>query len=155
MRCPLYAVSCDVWCSKGLKQNSQVFWFFRLNCIASGSTRIIITLATMTFSFSLSTEIASSVTLQNKILFSIFLLFLLSFVLGSLAFFPSELIWNYGSYRQLVGLLGRVISPVARPLPTRQHKQNKLRQTDMPRVGFEHTISCLRPRGHCDLQHLS
>jgi hypothetical protein len=33
--------------------------------------------------------------------------------------FSSDLlIWNNGSYRQLVKLLGRVISPVSRPLPT-------------------------------------
>jgi hypothetical protein len=31
--------------------------------------------------------------------------------LSSLACFPWELIWNYGPYRQLVGLLGRGISP--------------------------------------------
>jgi hypothetical protein len=49
--------------------------------------------------------------------------FLIPFVLGLLPGFPSELMWNYGSYRQLVGLLGRVISPIARPLPT-QHKMN-------------------------------
>jgi hypothetical protein len=30
--------------------------------------------------------------------------------------FPSELIWYYGSYRQFVGLLGLVISPVSKPL---------------------------------------
>jgi hypothetical protein len=45
-------------------------------------------------------------------------LLLLPFVLGPLVCFPSELIWNYVSYRQMVGLLGWVISPVARPLPT-------------------------------------
>jgi hypothetical protein len=30
--------------------------------------------------------------------------------------FPSELMWNYGSYRQTVGLPLREINPVARPL---------------------------------------
>jgi hypothetical protein len=40
------------------------------------------------------------------------------FVLGPLACFPSELIWNYEYYKQLLGLLRRVISPVAWPLPT-------------------------------------
>jgi hypothetical protein len=43
---------------------------------------------------------------------------LLLFVLGPLAYFPSELILNHGFYIYLVGLLGRVVSPVARPLPT-------------------------------------
>jgi hypothetical protein len=46
---------------------------------------------------------------------------LLLFVLGPLACFPSELIWNNVSYRQLVGLLGRAISLVVRPLPTQEN----------------------------------
>jgi hypothetical protein len=54
------------------------------------------------------------------------LLLLLPFVLGSLASFPSELIWNYGSYRQSVGLLVRVISPVARPLPTQDNTNTEI-----------------------------
>jgi hypothetical protein len=35
-----------------------------------------------------------------------------------LVFFLPELIWNYGSYRQLVVVIGRATSPVVRPLPT-------------------------------------
>jgi hypothetical protein len=39
--------------------------------------------------------------------------------------FPWDVIWNYRSYRQLVGLLGRMTSPVARPLPTQNtNKRN-------------------------------
>jgi hypothetical protein len=42
--------------------------------------------------------------------------------------FPSKLIWNCGSYRQLVGLLGRVISPVAKAATyTGQHKYGRKR----------------------------
>jgi hypothetical protein len=41
-----------------------------------------------------------------------------SFILGPLVCFPSDLIWKCGPYRQFVGLLVRVIIPVARPLPT-------------------------------------
>jgi hypothetical protein len=47
------------------------------------------------------------------------------FVLGSLACFPSDLIWNYGSYRQLVGFLERVKSLVARPMPTQDSKNTE------------------------------
>jgi hypothetical protein len=68
-------------------------------------------------------------------------LILLYFLLGPLACFPSELICNYGSYRQLVGLFGRVISPVTRPLPKQDNKSTEKRgQTPIPRVGFEPTI---------------
>jgi hypothetical protein len=35
--------------------------------------------------------------------------------------FQSESIWNYGSYRQSIGLSGRLISPVTRPLPTQEN----------------------------------
>jgi hypothetical protein len=88
------------------------------------------------------------------------LLLLLRFVLGPLACLPSELIWNHGSYRQLVGLFGRVISPVARPLPTQDntntgerrrdiHASSRIRTHD-PSVRAGEDISCFRPRGHCD-----
>jgi hypothetical protein len=53
------------------------------------------------------------------------LLLILPFVLGPLAYFPSEFIWNYGSYRHLVGLLGRRISPVARPLHTQDNTNRR------------------------------
>lgn len=55
------------------------------------------------------------------------LLLLLPFVLRLLSCFPSEIIWYYGSYSQLVGrLLGGVISSVARPLTyTGQHKHGR------------------------------
>jgi hypothetical protein len=55
--------------------------------------------------------------------------------------FPSEVIWIYRSYRQLVGPLGRTASPVARPLSTQNNtKQKKRGQTSIPRVGCEPTI---------------
>jgi hypothetical protein len=62
-------------------------------------------------------------------------------VLGPPAGFPSELIWNYGSDRHSVGLLGRAISPsqgryLHRTTPT----QKKRGQTSMARVGFEPAI---------------
>jgi hypothetical protein len=57
------------------------------------------------------------------------------FIFGRLVSFPSELIWNYGSYRHLVGLFGRGISPVARPLPAQDNTQKKRG------VGFEPTIA--------------
>jgi hypothetical protein len=90
---------------------------------------------------------------------------LLSFAIGPLACFPSEAVWNYGSYRQLVGLLGRVISPVARLLPTQDNTNTEETQTDMhtssgirthdPSVRASEDISYHRPRGHCDRQHIS
>jgi hypothetical protein len=55
----------------------------------------------------------------------------LFFVLGPLVYFPSELMWNCGSYRQLVGLLGRMISPVARPLPTQDNTNTEETRTDI------------------------
>jgi hypothetical protein len=85
------------------------------------------------------------------------LLLLLPFVLGPLACFPSELIWNYGSYRQLKGLLRRGISPVARPLPTQDNINTEESRTDIhassevrthdPSVWANEDISCLRPSG--------
>jgi hypothetical protein len=55
--------------------------------------------------------------------------------------FPSELIWCYGSYSQLVGLLGRVLSLVIRTLPTQDNTNTEGTKTDiMPRVGFEPMI---------------
>jgi hypothetical protein len=68
------------------------------------------------------------------------LLLLIPFVLGPLAYFPSELIWNNGSYRQSVGLLGQGISPVSRPLPTGDNTNTEEKQTSVPRVGLEPTI---------------
>jgi energy-converting hydrogenase Eha subunit E len=62
-----------------------------------------------------------------------------TFHIGPLTCFTIDLIWNYVSYRQLVGLLGRVISPVTRPGPTRQTPK-KCGQTFMPQVGVELTI---------------
>jgi hypothetical protein len=59
--------------------------------------------------------------------------------------FPSELIWNYGSYRQLVGLLGRVISRVARPLPTEDIASIEETRTSIPWVGLEPTIPVFEP----------
>jgi hypothetical protein len=51
------------------------------------------------------------------------------------------------SCTQLVGLLGRGISPLqGLCLHTGQHKHRENTQTSMPRVGFESTISSLRGR---------
>jgi hypothetical protein len=85
------------------------------------------------------------------------------FVLGPLACFTSELIWNYGSCKQLVGPLGRGISPSqGRYLCTEQQKHRiNADKSSMARVRFEHRIpvfewaKCilfLRPRGYCDRQ---
>jgi hypothetical protein len=49
---------------------------------------------------------------------------LLPSLLGSVACFTLELIWD-GSYRHLVGLLGRVISPTARLLPAKYNSTKK------------------------------
>jgi hypothetical protein len=79
---------------------------------------------------------------------------LLPFVLGPLACFPSELILNYVSYIHLVRVLGRVVSPVLRPLPTQDNTNTKERWTEIhssswirtqdPSVGAGKNISCLR-----------
>jgi hypothetical protein len=63
-------------------------------------------------------------------------------VLGSLACFPSELIWNYGSCRQSVGSLdgGSALSQGRYPHRTTE-TQKKRGQTSMPRVGSERRIS--------------
>jgi hypothetical protein len=64
--------------------------------------------------------------------------------LGPLACFSSELIWKYGSYRQSVGLLGRVIIPVARPLPTQDNINREESWTYiLTSSGFEPTIAVL------------
>jgi hypothetical protein len=68
------------------------------------------------------------------------LLLLQPLILGPLACFPSELICNYGSYRLLVGILGRVISPIARPLLIQDSTNTEETRTDMPLVGLEPTI---------------
>jgi hypothetical protein len=69
------------------------------------------------------------------------LLLVLPFVLGPLASFPSELIWNYGSYKQLIGLLGRGISPIAMPLPTQNNMKTEETRLDI------HTSSEIRTHG--------
>jgi hypothetical protein len=66
---------------------------------------------------------------------------LLPFLLGPLARFPLELIWNYGSYKQLAGLLGWMISPVARLLlHTVSQTQKNSTELSMLQTGFESTI---------------
>jgi hypothetical protein len=45
--------------------------------------------------------------------------------------FPIELIWNYGPYRQLVGLLRRVVRYVARLLPTQDNTHREEMLTDI------------------------
>jgi hypothetical protein len=59
------------------------------------------------------------------------LLLLLAPSLGPLSCSHSELIWNHGSYRQSVGLLGRGISPVTRPLPAQDNTNTEETRTDI------------------------
>lgn len=68
--------------------------------------------------------------------------FLLPWHIGPSGLLPSELICNYGSYWQLVELLGREIRPSPRSLPTHRTTptQKKLWRKYMPGVGFELTI---------------
>jgi hypothetical protein len=76
----------------------------------------------------------------NHNLFCVLLL-LLPFVPGPPACFPSKLIWNYRSYKQFVGLFGRVTSPSqGHYLHRTTQTQKKRGQTSIPRVGFEPTI---------------
>lgn len=82
-----------------------------------------------------------------------------------LACFISELIWKYGSYRQLVGLLGRVNSPTSRLLPTQENTNIKETRTRLhalsrvrihdPSVEWGEGSSCHIQRGHCDRQKFS
>jgi hypothetical protein len=52
--------------------------------------------------------------------------------------FTSQLIWNHWTYIQTVGLLGRVISNVARPLPTQGNINTEEIQRDI------HALSGIR-----------
>jgi hypothetical protein len=79
------------------------------------------------------------------------LLLLLSFALGPLSCFTLELIWNYGSHRQLVRLLERGISPVARPLPTQDSRNTQKKYADRhPCLKWDSNSwsQCLRRRRH-------
>jgi hypothetical protein len=92
------------------------------------------------------------------------LFFFFSSSSSSSCLFPSQLLRNYWSYRQMVGLLGQVISPAARPPPIRDipnteetradiHAQSGIRTHD-PSVWVNEDISCLKPSSHCDrLKH--
>jgi hypothetical protein len=74
---------------------------------------------------------------EIDILSYVILFLLLPFVLGPLVCFPSELSWNFGSYRQLVGLLRRMISPIVRQLPTQSDRNTEEKRTDIHAVsGF-------------------
>jgi hypothetical protein len=54
---------------------------------------------------------------------------------------PSELIWNNRSYSELLGVLGRGISPVARPLPIQNNTSAEENGwISMPQVELEPTI---------------
>jgi hypothetical protein len=85
---------------------------------------------------------------------------LLLYGLSCLACSHSAFICNYELYRQLVGLLGRVMSPVARPLPRQRNTNTEESRTHIhassvirthgPRVRSSEDISCLRPSGYCD-----
>jgi hypothetical protein len=46
--------------------------------------------------------------------------------------FPSDFISYYGSYRELVRLLGHVISPISRPLLTQDNTNTKGLRRDIP-----------------------
>jgi hypothetical protein len=75
---------------------------------------------------------------------------------GLFGLFPSELFWNFGSYRQSVGLLGRVISSVARTLPVQDNTNGEETRTDIhatdrfqprdPSVRAGEDNSCVRTR---------
>jgi hypothetical protein len=81
------------------------------------------------------------------------------------ACFSSELMWNYGYNRQLVGLLGRVNSLAARPLPTQDNINTEETRPDIrtssgirthdPSVWAGEDISCLKSCGHCGRLNLS
>jgi hypothetical protein len=73
------------------------------------------------------------------------LLLLLPFVLGPLSYFPSELIWYYGSYSQLANFLGgwSVLS-LGRYLHRRTQTQKKRGRTSI-QVGIEPTIPVFEP----------
>jgi hypothetical protein len=68
--------------------------------------------------------------------------------------------FTYGSFRHLVGLLGRGISPALRPLPTHRKTQHRQTQTHIhapskirtcdPNVRAAEDSTCLRSRGHWD-----
>jgi hypothetical protein len=74
-----------------------------------------------------------------------FFFFFSLFILGPLAYFSSELIWEYGSYKQSVGLLERVINPVPMPLPA----QDKTNREEM-RTEWDSNLrlQCLSRRKH-------
>jgi hypothetical protein len=67
-------------------------------------------------------------------------------------------LFTFGSFRHLVGLLGRGISPAPRPLPTHRTTQHRETQTHInapsrirtcyPNVRAAEDSSCLRPRGY-------
>jgi hypothetical protein len=62
-------------------------------------------------------------------------------IYGSTALVDLGCYFSFLIYSQLVGLLGRGISPSKGCcLHTERHKQNKRAQTSMPRVGLEPTI---------------
>jgi hypothetical protein len=68
--------------------------------------------------FILFTAIVTLKSILNPDIHNLNLPVLLHFMLGHLAWFRSEIIWNDGYYRQSVGFLGWVISSVARTLST-------------------------------------
>jgi hypothetical protein len=72
--------------------------------------------------------------------------------------FQSELFWNVESHRQSVGLLGRVMSRIARPLPIQDNTNREQTRTDIhvtkgiqtrdPSVRAGEDNSWLRTHGH-------
>jgi hypothetical protein len=98
--------------------------------------------------------------LEDSVSFDYIWYFSYSFRVRPSVLFPSQLIWNYGSYRQSVGLLGRAISPVARPLPTQDNTNTEDTRTDIyassgirthdSSVRASEDILCLILNGHCD-----
>jgi hypothetical protein len=84
--------------------------------------------------------------------FFLFLFFFFLMPFSGVGFF----LFTYGSFRHLVGLLGRGIRPVPRPLSTQDnttqthiHAPSRIRTCD-PDVRAAEDTNCLRPRGHWD-----
>jgi hypothetical protein len=85
--------------------------------------------------------VLSVMTCPFSHVFLLLLLLLLPFVLCPATCFRSEVILNYGAHRQSVWLLGLVISPVARSLPTQDKSNTEETRRDIyASIWFEPTI---------------
>jgi hypothetical protein len=92
--------------------------------------------------------------------YRILTLLLLLLLLSLCLFQESEFLLTYGSFRHLVGLRGRGISPEPRPLPTQDnttqrntdthiHAPSRIRTCD-PNVRAAEDTTCPRPCGYWD-----